>query len=111
MLQEVKQMKIKDIFNNVNIIESVGNLDTEINNISSDSRVIEKNDMFFAIKGYDLDGTKFITSAITNGASAIVIDETCNISDYEVPKDVTIIKVNNIRHTLAIASCNFYYKP
>ena len=42
-------MKIKDIFNNVNIIESVGNLDTEINNISSDSRVIEKNDMFFAI--------------------------------------------------------------
>ena len=104
-------MKIKDIFNNVNIIESVGNLDTEINNISSDSRVIEKNDMFFAIKGYDLDGTKFINSAVQNGASAIVIDETCNIADYKVPESVIILKVPNIRHTLAVASCNLYDNP
>lgn len=104
-------MKIKDIFNNVNIIESVGNLDTEINNISSDSRVIEKNDMFFAIKGFDLDGTKFINSAVQNGASAIVIDETCNIVDYKVPESVTILKVPNIRHTLAVASCNLYDNP
>ena len=104
-------MKIKDIFNNIDIIESVGSLDTDINNIASDSRVIEKNDMFFAIKGYDLDGTKFIPSAIKNGATAIVVDETCNLSDYNVPENVTIIKVANIRKTLAVASCNLYDNP
>ena len=104
-------MKIKDIFNNIDIIESVGSLESDINNIASDSRVINKNDMFFAIKGYDLDGTKFIPSAIQNGATAIVVDETCNLSDYDVPENVTIIKVSNIRKTLAIASCNLYDNP
>ena len=75
-------MKIKDIFNNVNIIEAKGDLEKEINNISSDSRVIEQNDMFFAIKGYDLDGTKFISNAIEKGATAIVVDESCNLADF-----------------------------
>ena len=104
-------MKIKDIFNNIEIIESVGNLELEINNLASDSRVIEKNDMFFAIKGYDLDGTKFIPSAIANGATAIVVDETCSLADFDIPAGITFIKVNNIRHTLAIASCNLYDNP
>mgnify|MGYP006349188653 CR=1 FL=1 len=40
-------MKIKDIFNNVNIIESVGNLDTEINNISIMFHVKHFLSMFF----------------------------------------------------------------
>ncbi len=104
-------MKIKDIFNNIEIIESVGSLDLEINNLTSDSRVIEKNDMFFAIKGYDLDGTKFIPSAIKNGATAIVVDETCSFADFNIPKDISFIKVSNIRHALAIASCNLYDNP
>ena len=104
-------MKIKDIFNNIEIIESVGSLDLEINNLASDSRVIEKNDMFFAIKGYDLDGTKFIPSAIKNGATAIVVDETCSFADFNIPKDISFIKVSNIRHALAIASCNLYDNP
>ena len=104
-------MKIKDIFNNINILESKGNLEAEINNISSDSRVIENNDMFFAIKGYDLDGTKFINNAIEKGATAVVVDETCNLADFNIPENVTIIKIDNIRYNLAIASCNLYDNP
>lgn len=104
-------MKLKNVFENVKILDYIGDLEKEINNISSDSRVIEKNDLFFAIKGYDLDGTKFIHSAIENGAVAIAVDETTDITSFNIPKDVTILKIENIRYNLAIASCNLYDNP
>ena len=104
-------MKIKDIFNNVNIIESVGNLDTEINNISSDSRVIEKNDMFFAIKGYDFDGHEYIEEAVKNGAVAVMLDMSADFKKINIPKGITVIITDDTRKALARVSCNFFGNP
>ena len=44
-------MKLKDIFKNIEIIEYKGDLEKEIKNISSNSKEIQENDLFFAIKG------------------------------------------------------------
>lgn len=104
-------MILKDVLKDINIIEYIGNLDNEITNVTSDSRDVKKNGLFVAIIGYVLDGTKFIPSAIENGASAIMVDETIDIHKFNIPKDVCIVKVNNIRHQLAIASCNLYDYP
>ena len=91
-------MLLKDVLKDIDIIEYKGSLETEITNITSDSRGIEKHGLFVAIIGYVLDGTKFIPSAIENGASAIMVDETIDINNIEVPENVSIVKVNNIRH-------------
>ena len=40
-------MKLNDVLTNIDIIEYKGNLDINITNISSDSRLIEKNGLFF----------------------------------------------------------------
>ena len=104
-------MRLKDVLKSIDVIEYIGNLDNEVTNITSDSRGIEKNGLFVAIIGYVLDGTKFIPNAIENGASAIMVDETVDIYNIDIPSNVCIVKVNNIRHQLAIASCNLYDYP
>ncbi len=104
-------MKLKDVLKDIDIIEYSGSLDNEVTNITSDSRILEKNGLFVAIIGYVLDGTKFIPNAIEKGASAIMVDETVSISDLSVPDNVCVVKVKNIRYQLAIASCNLYDYP
>ena len=104
-------MKLKDIFKNIEIIEYKGDLEKEIKNISSNSKEIQENDLFFAIKGYTLDGTQFIPNAIENGATAIAVDETCDLNSFDIPNEITFIKINRIRYHLAIASANLYGHP
>ena len=83
-------MLLKDVLKNIEILEHKGNLDIDITNISSDSRLIRQNGFFFAITGYKLKGTDFIESAIKNGATSVLEPElepwgqrTCYIADPE----------------------------
>lgn len=104
-------MKLKDVIKNINIIETKGNLETDITNITSDSRKVKENGLFFAINGFSLDGTKFIHNAIDNGANSIVVEIGTNLEKLNIPDDIAIIVVNNIRYALAICSCNLYDNP
>lgn len=103
-------MKLKDVLKDVKIIESKGDLDVEITNLSSDSRQLSYGGLFFAIKGFTLDGTKFIETAVkNNGAIAVIVE-----SDFDMStclENITYIKVENIRKTLAECSNNFYDHP
>ncbi|WP_291578722.1 UDP-N-acetylmuramoyl-L-alanyl-D-glutamate--2,6-diaminopimelate ligase [Clostridium sp. UBA6640] len=83
-----------------------GSLDIEINNIQYDSRKINKGDVFFCIEGLSLDGHKYIKSAIDKGAVAIIVQK--EVQDYE---NITLIKVEDTRKALALASANFYDNP
>src|SRR6056300_448463 len=65
--------------------------------ISADSNKIKSGNIFFAIKGNEFDGNKFIGSAIKNGAR-IIISENCNT---EVKNNILYIKSNNVRKLLA----------
>ena len=104
-------MKLKDVLKDIDLIEYQGNLNNEVTNITSDSRTIDKNGLFVAVIGYVLDGTKFIPDAIKKGASAIMVDETVSLSSLEIPDNICVVKVKNIRYQLAIASCNLYDYP
>ena len=104
-------MKLKDVIKNVENVKVIGNLDIEITNITSDSRLVKPNGLFFAIKGFSLDGTKFIKSAIQNGANSVVIDDTTDIDTLNIPNNIPIIVVHDIRYALGIFSCNLYDNP
>lgn len=103
-------MILKDVLNNIEIIEYKGNLELEITNISSDSRLIKENGLFFAITGYVLKGTDFIESAIKNGATAVVVEPDVDLNSLNYP-NVTFIKLDSVRRNLAICSCNLYNNP
>ena len=48
--------------------------DIQIRSIHLDSREVKEGGLFFAIKGHDRDGSDFISSAISNGASLVISD-------------------------------------
>ena len=53
-----------------------------IDGISIDSRTINKNELFIAIKGDNHDGHLFINDAIKNGASLIISEDIRRFSMY-----------------------------
>jgi len=77
-----------------------------INDLRIDSRLIEPNDVFFAIKGEIADGSLFIPSAIDNGAKSIVLENEW-IYAINYP-DINFIIVEDVRKMLAICAKSFY---
>ena len=105
-------MKLKEILTGINDLKAKGNLDIDVNKITSDSRSVESGDMFVAIKGFDVDGHKFVKSAIDNGAKVVLINEDMakDMLQYITP-NVTLITAKDTREAIAICACNFYQNP
>lgn len=104
-------MNLKNILQGIENIKGKGNFDIEIENIESDSRKITDNGLFFAIKGFAVDGTDYINSAIENGAVAVVIEDEKDLKKIERINDITVALVPDIRKAMAISACNFYDNP
>ena len=106
-------MDLKSILLGLEGLKVKGNLDIDINSIKNNSKNVEKNDMFVAIKGFDFDGHECISEAIKNGAKVILAQEDEVSKDIlkEIPEDVTLILAKNTRYALAISACNFYKNP
>ena len=104
-------MKLRKVLEKIEIKNSINMNDIEITNISSDSRYIKQNGLFFAINGYNKDGTDYINSAIENGATAIIVEENVNLEQLYTPQNIPVVSVSQIRKSLAIASCNLYDYP
>ena len=104
-------MNLKNILQGIENIKGKGNFDIEIENIESDSRKVTKNGLFFAIKGFAVDGTDYINSAVENGAIAVVIEDEKDIKKMEKINDITVALVPDIRKAMAISACNFYDNP
>ncbi len=56
---------------------------------STDSRSIQRGDIFFALKGENFNGNKYALQALSDGASYAVVDE-------NVGNDLRLIKVDNV---------------
>lgn len=104
-------MNLKNILQGIENIKGKGNFDIEIENIESDSRKVTKNGLFFAIKGFAVDGTDYINSAVENGAIAVVIEDEKDIKKIKKINDITVALVPDIRKAMAISACNFYDNP
>lgn len=101
-------MKIlKDILYKVAIEAVKGTTDIAINKIEFDSRKIELNDVFVAIKGTLSDGHSFIDKALSLGATVIICEEFPEL----IVNGVTYIKVANSNEALAFLATNYYGNP
>lgn len=98
---------LKDILYKAGIIEVVGSTNIAITALSFDSRKIEKDSLFIAIKGTLSDGHKYIDDTISKGAIAILCDE-IPVNQNE---KVTYIKVKDTSAALGIIAGNFYDNP
>lgn len=104
-------MELKRMLVGLEGLKVKGNLETEIVGLESNSKLVKKGYLFIAIKGFSTDGHKFVESAIENGATAVMVEEGCDLKALKIPEDVTIIMAKDTREALAICSSNFYGNP
>lgn len=98
---------LKDILYKVAIEAVKGSTEIAVNNIDFDSRKIEENDVFIAIRGAVADGHEFIETAINKGATAII----CDTFPENIVAGVTYVQVKDTNRALAYMASNFYGNP
>lgn len=104
-------MELKKLLVGLEEIKGKGKLDIEVAGIESNSQKIEKGFVFVAIKGFTVDGHKYIEKAVEAGAIAIVVQEGCDLEVVKKLENVTVVMVPDTRKALAIISSNFYGNP
>lgn len=100
-------MLLKEILYKVAIEAVKGPTDISVRNIYFDSRKVEANDVFVAIRGAVSNGHDFIATAITQGATAVI----CDTIPDTLEANVTYIKVKNTNKALAYMAANYYDNP
>ena len=98
---------LKDLLYKVAIEAVHGSTDIAISKIEFDSRKVEFNDLFVAIKGTVSDGHQYIEKTLQQGAIAIV----CQDFPEKFVNGITYIKVKDTNEALAFISANFYDNP
>ena len=98
-------MKLSEILQNISTIRYTKNSDIEISDICYDSRKIKPGCMFVCLKGSNYDGHNYINEAFMKGASVIVAQDRIEF------ENIPIIKVDNTRKFLSLASANFFKNP
>lgn len=104
-------MELKKILVGLENLKVKGNLDTEIKGIAKSSNEVKEGYLFVAIKGFTVDGHNFIEDAIKNGATAVMVEEGCDLKSIKFKEDTIIIMAKSTREGLAIVSSNFYNNP
>ncbi len=98
---------LKNILYKVAIEAVKGSTEFNVNKIEFDSRKIQENDVFVAIRGSLSNGHDFIETAINLGAIAIV----CDTFPEVIVTGITYIKVKDTNAALAFMAANFYDNP
>jgi UDP-N-acetylmuramoyl-L-alanyl-D-glutamate--2,6-diaminopimelate ligase len=100
-------MQLQEVLYGVAITNLIGSTNREISILTFDSREIEKDAVFFAVRGTLSDGHNYIAQTIDSGASVII----CEDIPAEKTSGVTYIEVEDTGVALGIMASNFYGNP
>lgn len=98
---------LKDILYKVAIQSVKGRTDVRVNALVFDSRKVQSNDVFFAIKGVVSDGHHYVDKAVSLGASVVI----CEHFPEALSEEVTYVQVDNSSEALALMASGFYDNP
>ncbi len=100
-------MKLKKLLGNIEDVELIGSVEREVNGIEFDSRKVKPGCAFVAQRGVHVDGHRFISKAIENGATVLFVEEV----PAQSSDDVTFVKVNDTNSILGEIAAAFYDFP
>jgi len=98
-------MQLKTLAEAIPVREVLGSLDREVDGIFYDSRRVQKNGLYVAVRGAQFDGHQFVEQAIERGASAIVVERP------ESHARATSLVVADSRVAMADLAFTFFKKP
>ena len=94
---------LRELLVDVEVLSTSGDLSVEIDNLEFDSREAKPGTLFFAMRGTQTDGHRFIGAAVGLGASAVVCEE--------LPGGVTYVRVADSTVALGRIASAFYGHP
>jgi UDP-N-acetylmuramoyl-L-alanyl-D-glutamate--2,6-diaminopimelate ligase len=100
-------MKIEEILKGIDVVSVTGTKNKGISAIEFDSRKVIRDSLFVAVKGYKSDGHDFISSAIEQGASAVICEDLPSKPD----RNICWIKTTDSAKALGLAASNFFGNP
>lgn len=98
---------LKDILYGVHLTAVSGTTSCGIASVRFDSREVDKDDAFVAIKGTQTDGHKYIDAVVEAGARAII----CEKLPANMVDGVTYVEVESGNQALALMASNYYDLP
>jgi UDP-N-acetylmuramoyl-L-alanyl-D-glutamate--2,6-diaminopimelate ligase len=98
-------MQLKNLLATISPREIIGPIDRAVESIAYDSRRVQKNSLFVALRGEKSDGHQFIGQALEKGATVIVTEHA------EKHARATCVVVPNTREALADLAVAFYERP
>src|SRR5205823_301820 len=98
-------MQLKTLVAAIPIRQVIGTLDRTVESVAYDSRRVQRNGLFVALRGEKSDGHDFIGQALEKGASALVTERA------EQSPRATSLVVENSRAALADLAAAFYRFP
>ena len=98
---------LSDLLSAIMVEEIIGSENKEITSLECDSRKIKLGSMFVAVRGYNVDGHKFIPLVTLAGASAIVCEEL----PERLESNVTYIKVADSAVALGYLASQWWGNP
>jgi UDP-N-acetylmuramoyl-L-alanyl-D-glutamate--2,6-diaminopimelate ligase len=106
-------VKIKELLIDIPVISQNGNLDQEVTGLSQNSKLLQKGNIFFAVKGSTGDGTTYIPEAIAREASAVIKVPGGFFATTlaEKPPGTSIIEVADVRSLIGPLAARFYGNP
>lgn len=98
-------MKLRELLDGVDVLETAGSLDVEVTGVRCDSRRVRAGDLFVAVSGEKSDGHEFVADAVKAGAAAVVCERRSGGSP------VTQLRVRDARLALARLASRVHGSP
>lgn len=100
-------MKLSRLLEDIKPLETIGDTDRNIVSLQSDSRRVEKDGMFVAVRGVTTDGHKYIPMVASAHVGAIVCEE----YPAQLLNGITYIRVSDSAEALGKLASAWYGHP
>lgn len=100
-------MRWSELKDRIKFFDIKGNVDFEVKGVDLDSRLIQNDYVFIALRGISSDGHNYIDKAIEQGANAVV----CEQMPDELIDGIEYVKVGNSALAAGILANLFYGEP
>ena len=99
--------RLEELLDDVRALEIENSANPVVGSLTYDSRAVEQGACFFAVRGTQSDGHRYITSAIERGAVAIICEE---MPENRV-EGVSYVKVEDSNIAMAHIAAAYYDHP
>lgn len=99
-------MQLKQLLERFEYKVVQGSDEIRITTLVNDSRKVEEGSVFVCISGAVSDGHTYVEDVVAKGAVAVIVEK-----EVEAPKHVTVIRVEDTRYALALASAAYFGYP